>query len=162
MYKEVSDDFDYKSVVISGYDNCAERYHHEREKQHDPAMDFILDKLPTRSSVLDVGCGSGVPVCSTLTTRYEVEGIDISSKQIELARKNVPSAHFEHVDVLDYARNNDAFDAIVCFYALFHIPKQKHRDVLSRFYNWLRPNGYLIVTLAEDDEPGYTEDDFLT
>lgn len=161
MYKEVKNDFDYKSVVIKGYDQCAEEYQNARRNENEPSLDFIFDKVPENGSILDVGCGSGIPVCKLLSTKYQVSGIDISKKQIELAKNNVPSGQFTTIDVLEYETSKKSFDAIVSYYALFHIPKEKHREVLSKFYTWLKPGGYLVITLAHNDENAYTEDDFF-
>jgi len=81
---------------------------------------------------------------------------------IRMARENVPAARFIHGDVtaVDFAARD--FDAIVSFYAIFHIPREEHRALFSRFSQWLKPGGLLLVTLAEsDDGPGYTESDFF-
>ena len=34
-----------------------------------------------------------------------------------------------------------SFDAIVSFYAIFHIPRQEHLNLFRRFAQWLRPGG---------------------
>jgi len=151
MYKEVCSDFDYKSVVVEGYNQCAEKYQKARSNESEPSLDFIFQNVPKESAILDVGCGSGVPVCKVLSEKYRISGIDISSKQIELARKNVPSADFINTDVLDFEAQENSFDAIVSYYALFHIPKEKHREVLSRFYRWLKPGGYLLKIIISEN-----------
>ena len=50
---------------------------------------------------------------------------------------------------------------VVSFYALFHIPREEHSPLLERVASWLRPGGYLFVTVANSDYPGYTEPDFF-
>jgi cyclopropane fatty-acyl-phospholipid synthase-like methyltransferase len=161
MFKNVDSDFDYKSVVIQGYDKCAEAYQDARRVEYEPSLDFIFENVPENGSILDVGCGAGIPVCKLLSSKYKVSGIDISGKQIELARKNVPSGRFENIDVLDFEAQDRSYDTVVSYYALFHIPKEKHQHVLAKFYRWLKPGGYLVITLAQHEESAYTEDDFF-
>lgn len=53
------------------------------------------------------------------------------------------------------------FDAITSFYAIFHLPKEEHRELFRKIYAWLKPKGYLMATVAYDEEEPYTEDDFF-
>ena len=81
---------------------------------------------------------------------------------IALAKKNVPTAKFVIADVMETEFPACSFDAIVSFYAIFHIPRQEHLNLFRRFAQWLRPGGLLLFTIArKDDGPGYTEDDFF-
>src|SRR5689334_18887234 len=65
------------------------------------AVDWVLsrleDKIPAK--FLDIGCGTGRPVCSALAAAgHDVTGIDISGVMIAAARERVPKATFHHVD----------------------------------------------------------------
>ncbi|HEX6404379.1 MAG TPA: SpoIIE family protein phosphatase [Pseudonocardiaceae bacterium] len=48
-------------------------------------------RLPSCPTVLDLGCGAGVPCTALLAEHGDVVGVDISTSQIELARKNPSS-----------------------------------------------------------------------
>ena len=54
-----------------------------------------------------------------------------------------------------------SFDAIVSFYAVFHTPKEEHEELFRRIYRWLKPKGYLLITVSIENEDPYTEDDFF-
>ncbi len=54
-----------------------------------------------------------------------------------------------------------SFDAIVSFYAVYHIPKEEHEELFRRIYRWLKPKGYLLATVSIENEDPYTEDDFF-
>ncbi|MCX5096466.1 class I SAM-dependent methyltransferase [Streptomyces sp. NBC_00365] len=55
-----------------------------------------------RGTVLDLGCGSGVPVARALATAgHRVTGVDISEVQIRRAREFVPQAEFIRADATD-------------------------------------------------------------
>ena len=155
-------DVDYRVLVMAAYNRCAMDYASQRRATAGPELNLITERLKPGSSVLDVGCGAGIPVARHLAETFDVTGIDISSSMIALARKNVPSARFVHADVVETEFPEGSFDAIVSYYSIFHIPRQEHRELLRRFARWLRPGGLLLFTVAKnDDGPGYTEDDFF-
>ena len=155
-------DADYRALVRAAYDRCAMDYASQRRATAEVELNLITERLEAGSKILDVGCGAGIPVARHLTKTFDATGIDISSSMIVLARRNVPSARFIHADVVETEFPAASFDAIVSYYAVFHIPRQEHPDLFRRFARWLRPGGLLLITVARnDDGPGYTEDDFF-
>ena len=49
-------------------------------------------------------------------------GVDLSEVQIERARQLVPRATFIRADATEVAFPTESFDAVVCLFALIHIP----------------------------------------
>jgi cyclopropane fatty-acyl-phospholipid synthase-like methyltransferase len=41
-----------------------------------------------------------------------------------------------------------AFDAVVAWDSVFHIPRVEHEGLFRRFRSWLRPGGRLLVSLG--------------
>ena len=66
--------------------------------------------------------------------------------QIQRARRLVPAATFLHADITRLTLPAAAFDAVVCLYALIHLPLDEQPPLLSRIAGWLRPGGWLLVT----------------
>ena len=153
---------DYRELVRTAYNRCAMNYAGQRRTTAEAELNLITERLTPSSKVLDVGCGAGIPVARHLAGTFSLTGIDISSNMVALAKKNVPTAEFVIADVMETEFPVGSFDAIVSFYAIFHIPRQKHLNLFRRFVQWLRPGGLLLFTIAKkDDGPGYTEDDFF-
>ena len=153
---------DYRKLVRTAYNRCAMNYAGQRRTTAEAELNLITERLSPDSKVLDVGCGAGIPVARHLAKTFNLTGIDISSNMIALAKKNVPQARFVIADVMETEFPTGSLDAIVSFYAIFHIPRQEHPNLFRRFAQWLRPGGLLLFTVAEkDDGPGYTEDDFF-
>ncbi|MDE0005246.1 MAG: class I SAM-dependent methyltransferase [Rhodospirillaceae bacterium] len=151
-----------KRVVRAGYDACAAAYRETRsgfDELHE--LERLLDVLPEHPRVLEVGCGAGYPVGALLASRGAYIGVDISRRQLELARRTLPDTCLIEGDVAELEFRDDVFDAIVSLYTLFHLPRDEHADVLGRFLRWLRPGGYLFITVARTGHPGYTETDFF-
>ena len=90
--------------------------------------------------------------------QHRATGIDISENQIELARRNVPEARFVQGDVMQIGFPSEAFDAIVAFYVIEHVPREEHADLFARWARWLRPGGHLLFTIEPHDEPGVVGD----
>jgi ubiquinone/menaquinone biosynthesis C-methylase UbiE len=65
-----------------------------------------------------------------------------------LSKKNVPKAKFIKGDFSKLKLKSNSVDAIVSFYAIFHIPRSEHKKILKKMHNLLRPNGYLLITLG--------------
>ena len=142
--------------MADGYDRVADAY--ARLEQNDwPRsrwLDDLLVRLPPGSAVLDLGCGNGIPAARELARRHAVLGVDVSARQIELARANVPGATFLHRDMTALELPLEAFDAVVSFYSIGHVARDRHPQLLARIHGWLRPGGLLLISEEDADRPG--------
>ena len=150
-------------LVRSGY-NALSRYYRGDD---DPAHEYdgwladLQDRLPAAGRVLDIGCGCGVPVARRLSAAgYGVTGVDISDVQIERARQLVPAASFIRADATELDFPTGSFDAVICLYALIHMPLDRQPPLLRLISRWLRPGGWFLVTTGQDAWTG-TEDNWL-
>ncbi len=147
---------DFVRVVRQGYDCIARDYTAWREQEPDLFQAELQDlaaRLPADASVLDVGCGAGVPFTLWLSERFRVTGVDLSAEQLALARQNVPRATFLQQDMTALDMPPQSFDAVTCFYALIHVPRERHAQVLSGFHRALKPGGYLMLITGNGDNP---------
>ena len=151
---------DSRAIVKRGYDACAEAYGASRAT--DPVVELhpLLDRLDDGDAVLDVGCGTGVPIARILAQRSRVTGVDISSEMVRRACRNVPTGEFICADILSSAFPPSIFDAVVAICSVFHLPREEHAALFRRIHGWLKPGGHLLCTLTHRNEAGYTEDDF--
>jgi cyclopropane fatty-acyl-phospholipid synthase-like methyltransferase len=145
-------------IVRAGYDRVAARY---RALEHDSAqwpraewIEKLTSGLRTDAAVLDLGCAAGVPVAAELAKRYRVTGVDISPEHIRQAAGNVPDAEFICSDARTVTFPAGRFDAIISLYTFDHIPRNEHRDLLERLRRWLQPDGLLLLSIEDNDQPG--------
>jgi cyclopropane fatty-acyl-phospholipid synthase-like methyltransferase len=138
-------------AVADAYDRAAGRWEATRGEAT-PALRRLLDEflaeLPPGAAVLDVGCGSGVPVARALADAgCRVTGLDVSARLLDVARRAVPSAAFVHGD-MRVAEPGGPFDGLVAWDSVFHVPRADHAALFRRFRGWLRDGGLLLLALG--------------
>lgn len=141
---------DQRDAVRRGYDVVAEAYLDQRSPDADEIdlLGEFTERLPANARVLDAGCGAGDPVGTTLASDFEVVGLDISRRQLELARGNVPQAWLLQGDLTSLPLAAGAFDGLVAFHSIIHVPTDRHADVYEEFARVVRPGGHVLVTVG--------------
>lgn len=142
-------DLDPKEIVRRGYDAASARYDQEYNgaTKYQAWLSELREAIPAGGTVLDLGCGSGLPVALNLTEAgFDVTGVDISDVQISRARELVPRAKFIRADVTTVDFSPQSFDAVVSFYALIHIPVKEQLPLLASIATWLRPGALFVAT----------------
>ncbi len=155
-----------RRVVERGYDRIAERYAREVLEGRGPGsyyhrfLDRVLAMIPAGGRVLDLGCGAGL-VTAELARRARTIGLDVSSGQLALARRNAPDAVFVRADIAEVAFAPASFAVVAAFWSLIHVRRDRHAEVLGRVRTWLRPGGLFVGTLGSGDNPEERNPDFF-
>lgn len=146
-------------LVKQGYNKVAENYSSERDQfKNNKYLEQLVKLLKPGAVVLDIGCGSGVPVDKYLVDKgFKVIGFDISEKQIELAKVNVSQATFEVKDMSELKEGEYKVDVVVSFYAIFHTLREKHQDLFKKINAFLPQGGYILVTMGAGEYEGLEE-----
>jgi SAM-dependent methyltransferase len=156
---------DPRRIVADGYDAIAERYYAWSDARPSATrrrwLARALELIPPGADVLELGCGAGVPMTRALAAGRRVTGVDISARQIELARAAVPEAAFVQADMTALELAPASFDAVVAFYSLTHVPRADLPALLDAVHRWLRPGGVLIASMGAEDGPDEVEPDWL-
>src|SRR5688572_91899 len=138
-------------LAAAAFDAVADRYEAlEAADAPWPRLRRLADVLalvPAEDAVLDAGCGNGVPALAAIAQRHRAVGLDVSGEQVSRARRNVPEAEVHQADLAGASFEPGSFGAVVCFYALEHVPRSEHGTVLGRFREWLKPGGLLLFTI---------------
>ena len=91
-----------------------------------------------RGSALDFGCGVG-RLALALTRHFEsVVGCDVSPAMLDIARRNVPDAHF-------VSTPSGQFDFVISLIVFQHIPVRDGLDTLTKLLGMLAPGGVAIL-----------------
>jgi cyclopropane fatty-acyl-phospholipid synthase-like methyltransferase len=148
--------------VKKQYNKLAENYLAGRDQfKNNKYLDKLNEVLSPNSQILDVGCGAGIPIDKFLINKgYKVIGIDISEKQIELAKKYLPQGEFKVEDMSELTEKEYSVDAVVSFYAIFHTKRESHQEILNKISSFLKKDGLLLVTMGASEWEG-KEDNFF-
>ena len=105
-------------------------------------------------TVLDAGCGDGLPVDAYLVKHgLAVNGIDASARLVARARKNVPEGFYEIKDLFELTEGEYCVDGVVSLRALLQIPYEHYRALLTTFASFMPTGGALLLRMSAD-EPG--------
>lgn len=153
----------FKRVVADGYDSIADRLAGARGNGSTvaPWLRRLSEMLPDEARILDLGCGAGVPHTAILAQRFQVIGVDISSRQLALASNNIPNAQFVLGDMSSIDFRPASLDAVTAVYSIIHVPRNEQPALLAAVRRWLKPSGYAFLVLGANDTPtGYEADWF--
>jgi elongation factor P len=140
-------------IVAAGYDRVADRYE-ALELAVWPRLRRLrelLARVPEGGAVIDLGCGNGVPALAEIARRHHAVGVDVSAEQVRRAREHVPEAVIVQADMAELAFDPATFDAVVSFYAIEHVPREHHSELVRRIHDWLRPGGRLLFAVEARD-----------
>lgn len=125
---------------------------------------FLKKHLKNNSRILEIGCGPGHNSLELARHGYQVTGIDLSPKCIEVAKKTLSqnkyldgfgSLNYHAGDFLKMDIKSSSFDAILFYGALSHFPDMD--SVLDRVCQLLVTEGRILIWDTSVDL--YTEKD---
>jgi SAM-dependent methyltransferase len=143
------------SEIARSYDQLADQWNSDAFprnnglEQHERAVAFAKEKR----YALDIGCGSSGRIIELLTRHgFEVEGLDISQRMIQLAKQRHPNAVFHHSDIRewDFPRK---YDFISAWDSIWHLPLTDQEPVLKKMLQGLTAGGICLFTTGGLDAP---------
>lgn len=104
-------------------------------------------RLPSAASVLDLGCGAGEPVSSTLVALgHTVTGIDASPRLVAAYRARFPGADVVCEPAEATRPLGRRFDGVMAIGLMFLLDEAAQRAVVARVAAALRPGGRFLFT----------------
>lgn len=77
-------------------------------------LGFVRTYNPKAKKILELGCGTG-SVLQHIGKRYDLYGLDLSSKMLAVAKKKVPRARLSRQNMVSF-RLPERFDVILCVF----------------------------------------------
>lgn len=103
--------------------------------------------LPRGGAVLDLGCGSGVPISRALISDgFAVHGVDASPRMVAAFRERFPGVVVACEAVESSGFFDRRFDGVVSWGLLFLLPAETQVALLFRMASVLEPGGRLLFT----------------
>jgi SAM-dependent methyltransferase len=125
----------------------------------EPEIDWLASQLRDRSTVIELGCGTGSPVGVELAASHRYVGVDLSAAMLERARRATRGrdAAFLRADIADVSFGSGSADAVVALFSIIHVPRDLHARTFAAIRGWLRPGGWFVAGLGARDDPGERE-----
>lgn len=103
--------------------------------------------LPRGGTVLDLGCGRGVPLAEMLVGEgFRIAGVDASPTMIGAFRARFPEAPAEQGSVEDSRFFGRRFDGVIAWGLIFLLAGEAQAEVLRRVASALEPGGRFLFT----------------
>lgn len=103
--------------------------------------------LPPGAAVLDLGCGSGVPIAAALLEDgFVVHGVDASPALVDAFRRRFPAAPVACESIETSPCFGRRFDGALAVGVLFLLPADAQRAVIQRVAHALRDGGRFLFT----------------
>jgi SAM-dependent methyltransferase len=139
------------------YDALAPRWDEWAAAVTPPFREDALRRLPEfvadGERVVELGCGTGVPVGQALAARYDYTGVDASPGMLDRARAAIPTGRFAHADMETTSFPAASLGAVVAFFSIIHVSRERHAALFAAVAEWLRPGGVFLGTLHSRDDP---------
>ena len=114
-------------------------------------LDRFCALLPAGGTVLDIGCGSGLPIGRDLIQRgFDVTGIDAAPTMLALFRRNLPDAAAHLMDMRRLGLDR-RFSGLVAWDSFFHLSPGDQRPMFARFQAHAAPGAALMFTSGNEE-----------
>jgi 2-polyprenyl-3-methyl-5-hydroxy-6-metoxy-1,4-benzoquinol methylase len=132
----------------NGYEAVAEHFIRARTPTIGPPIVRQWAKgLQPRASILDIGCGHGVPISEALLAEgFTVYGVDASPTLVSRFRERFPNVAVEYNSIEDSLLFGRTFDAVVAWGVIFILPVESQRILIAKAAGRLRQEGRFLFT----------------
>ncbi|CDJ43178.1 hypothetical protein, conserved [Eimeria tenella] len=120
--------------------------------------------LPKGGKAIDVGCGIGGSTAA-LADKFNanVLGVDLSSNMISIAKERYssrPDLKFLVADALSIPIDSESVDLVYSRDTILHLSVDEKKLLFSKAFDWLKPDGQLVITDYCCGPPEKWDDEF--
>ena len=108
-------------------------------------LDRLCSLLPARGAILDIGCGSGLPIAGSRALRIRRDGVDAAATMLALFGQNLPDMTTHRCDMRALALGR-RFAGLLAWDSFFHLSPDEQRGMFPRFAAHANPHAALMVT----------------
>ena len=114
-------------------------------------LDRFSALLPTGGAVLDIGCGSGLPIGRELVRRgFDLTGVDGTPTMLSLFRRNLPDTPTHLMDMRQLALGR-RFSGLLAWGSFFHLSPAQQPPIFARFQAHAGPGAALMFTSGNEE-----------
>ena len=146
--------------ILNAYETIAEKYNEIlwNDMPYNTYIDRFMSLLNGKK-IIDMGCAMGSFTKYVKDHGFDIEGIDISPKMIELAKIRDKSIKYQVMDMLNL-HLKDVYDGIMAINSTIHIEKRDMEHLFKSFYNIMKDEGVFFIILQEGEGEKYVDEPF--
>lgn len=120
-------------------------------KQYSVVDELSKINFPSKGSVLDSGCGTGLLAgkVKKMFKHLDVDGCDLSSERIQFAKDNYENINFYEHDLIEN-KFSTKYDLIINRYVAHHVGENSFSKILHNLREALNPGGQIAVIDIEN------------
>ncbi|MEE9223343.1 MAG: class I SAM-dependent methyltransferase [Thermoplasmata archaeon] len=134
----------------------------ERGKPREMLVELVESGMIEKGRALDTCCGAGTNGIYLAENGFDVVGIDISSKAIEISRKKAEEANVQMdlrvQDFLELSFDDGEFDFVLDSGCFHHVAAEKRTTYIEGVHRVLKKGGkYLLLCFSHKNGPGWNQ-----
>lgn len=141
--------------VQRAYDTVAQTYadHFPDTRAESPLELAVVDAFAAAvtsregARVLDAGCGAGRMSRYLADRGCSVQGVDLSPRMVDMARRDHPDLDFAVASVTDLPFPDDTFAGVMVWYSAIHTPPAGQPRIFAEAARVLAPGGHFLIGL---------------
>src|SRR5262245_50758657 len=115
-----------------------------------PELTALVSSLPPGAAVLDIGCGTGIPLTTALVDAgCDVVAIDSSEKMLAHFRRNLPDVSVKCAAIQTCDLDPRRFDAALAWGVIFHLTPEEQLAAFAKVASVLKPGGRFLFTSGD-------------
>jgi SAM-dependent methyltransferase len=104
------------------------------------------------ASILELGCGTGIPLSRfLLDAGFDLYAVDSSEEMMTRFRANCPEARSERATVQESRLFDAQFDASIAWGLVFHLRPRDQERAIAKVARHLRPGGRFLFTAGDHE-----------
>ena len=144
------------------FNKTAEEFHEKTKdlaKFTDEQRNDFLEHIPKGGKILDLACGPGRDAKIFTDLGYQVIGVDLAEKMIEIAREIAPKAEFKVMDMVELDFPDNFFDGVWFNAGILMVKKEEAPAVIQKIHQMLKPGGVLYINAKKGEGEGWGFDE---
>lgn len=138
-----------ESYTSNGYEAVAVEFMQLREQSAIGAETIRrwAGSLHKDAVILDLGCGSGFPIATTLSAAgFSLYAIDASERLAQEFSRRLPQAYVACEAIEESTFFGRKFDAVIAIGLIFLLPAEQQRELIHKVAAALNPEGRFLFT----------------
>ncbi|MDI1229095.1 MAG: methyltransferase domain-containing protein [bacterium] len=143
--------------VAAQYQQIADWFDNARNKTlvEKKYLDHVLTFAKPEGKLLDLGCGSAEPMAAFFIGHgFQVTGIDIAPRMIELAQSRFPDHDWQVGDIRKTGLSGK-YDVILSWDSFFHLTRDDQRAMFVSFAQHAAAGAVLLFNTGTEDGESY-------